>query len=102
MLASANPRAWGARLAGATPGVELAGVPVDGWTAVAPKLKPAAGGPLTAPRPAGVAARSEDVEAPVSAPTVDPPVSAVFGVAPAVVCTWSAVTGWRVRSKPLG
>src|SRR4051794_12586856 len=94
-------RACGARLPGATLGVELAATPLDGCTAVAAKLKSVAGDPPTDPKLDGVVVRSDDGLA-ASAGPVDAPASAVLDAAPGLVCTWSAVTGWNVRSKPLG
>src|SRR5947209_4374522 len=100
MFDAAKPRC-GTRLPGATLGVELAAVPVDGCTALAAKLKSDAGAPPTAPRSAGVVVTSEAGARPVSG-AADAPVSALPGATPGLVCTWSAVTGWRVRSEPLG
>src|SRR4051812_10578600 len=90
-------RACGARLPGATLGVELAATPLDGCTAVAAKLKSVAGDPKLD----GVVVRSDDGLV-ASACAVDAPASAVPGAAPGLVCTWSAVTGWNVTSMPLG
>src|SRR6476646_7522619 len=93
------PRVWGARLPDAALGVELAATPADGCTALAAKLKSVAGELPTDPKPD---AAGTSVGAPTSADTPEPDASAVEGAAPALVCTWSGVTGCRGGSRPLG
>src|SRR3954447_16217473 len=93
------PRVCGARLPEATLGVELAATPAEPCTALAAKLKSVAGEPPTEPKPD---AAGTSVGAPTSFDAPAPAVPAVDGAGPGLVRTWSGVTGWRVRSKPLG
>src|SRR5947199_3554428 len=99
MADSADAPDWGARLPGATLGTELPATPVDGCTAVAAKLKLLPAAPAL-PR-SGAAATSVDGAATSMGGLPRPP-SDVPAEAAADVCTWSAVTGRSVRSKPAG
>src|SRR5581483_2102116 len=98
MAAEAMPRVWGARLPGATLGVELAATPADGCRALAAKLKLVAGEPPMAPK-SDVAGTSDGAATSFGAAEVE--LSAADDP-PGLVCTWSGVTGCSVRSKPLG
>src|SRR3954469_11785242 len=99
---SEMPFGCGARLPGATLGVELAATPADGCTALAAKLKSDAGALPIDPKSDGPAATSDDGAVASAGDEGAPaPVSAGCGAA-GLVCTWSAVTGCIVRSKPLG
>src|SRR5438270_840173 len=91
-------RVCGARLPGATLGVELAATPADGCTALAAKLKSVAGAAPTDPKSDGLLVMSDDGAA-ASAGALEAPVSAVLGAA-GLVCTWSAVTGTGWASGP--